>query len=188
MGMNWLHGKFCGSAGWERYTTDQLVPAALTGVDLGDRALEIGPGYGANIKALQARTSALTAVEISEALALRLRERYGDTVDVVHGDGTALPFADNEFSSVLTFTMLHHVPSPVLQDALFGQAFRVLQPGGVLAGSDSADSKAFRLVHFRDTCVPVPPATLPERLRQCGFEDIVVETGSHTVRFRARKP
>ncbi len=187
MAMNWVHGKLCGSALWERYTTDQLVPEALAGVDLGDRALEIGPGYGANIKALQARTSALTTVEISEDLAIRLRERYGDSVDVVHGDGTALPFADNDFSSVLTFTMLHHVPSPTLQDELFAQAYRVLRPGGVLAGSDSIDSKGFRLIHFRDTCVPVPPSTLPVRLRQAGFEDVVVETSLHSVRFRAVK-
>jgi len=45
------------------------------------------------------------------------------------------------------------------RDALFAEAFRVLRPGGVFAGSDSVASLRFRLLHIRDICNTVPPET-----------------------------
>ena len=62
-----------------------------------------------------------------------------------------------EFSSVVCFTMLHHVPTPPLQDRLCAEAFRVLGPGGVFAGSDGVHSLGCRIVHIGDTYNPVLP-------------------------------
>ena len=56
-------------------------------------------------------------------------------------------FPDGRFSAALSFTMLHHVPSAELQDRLFAEVARVLQPGGFLAGVDSLDSEDFRALH-----------------------------------------
>ncbi|MBF6175095.1 class I SAM-dependent methyltransferase [Nocardia blacklockiae] len=188
MGMNLLHRLLCRSAAWERTSATRIVPWALSGVELGDSALEIGPGYGANVEALRRRTPALTGLEIDPALAERLRARKSGRLTVLDGDGTAMPLPDREFSSVVCFTMLHHVPSPPRQDALFAEAFRVLRPGGVFAGSDGLDSFGFRLIHLGDTCVPVPPDTVTDRLARIGFTDIEVETGTTSFRFRARRP
>ena len=69
-------------------------------------------------------------------MAERLRERYGDRARIITGDGTDTGMPADEFSSVVSFTMLHHVPTAALQDRLFAEAFRVLRPGGVFAGSD----------------------------------------------------
>ncbi|MFK8844088.1 class I SAM-dependent methyltransferase [Streptomyces sp. Ac-502] len=111
----------------------------------------------------------------------RLRGR----VDVVHGDGTSMPFPDGGFDTVVCFTMLHHVPSPDQQDRLFAEARRVLRPGGVFAGCDGCASTAFRLLHLGDTYVPVPSETLPRRLRAAGFGPTEVTLGKGRFRFRA---
>ncbi|MEU0541285.1 class I SAM-dependent methyltransferase [Nocardia sp. NPDC005978] len=188
MGMNYFHQLGCRSTLWERASTTTLVPWALSGLDLGDRTLEIGPGYGANIAALRTRTAALSGLEIDAALAARLRARHPGRLAVIDGDGTAMPLPDNDFSAVVAFTMFHHVPTPARQDDLFAEAFRVLRPGGVFAGIDGRDTLPFRLMHVGDVCVPVPPATLPARLKSAGFTDVEVRSNPTMFRFRARRP
>ncbi|HEX3472378.1 MAG TPA: class I SAM-dependent methyltransferase, partial [Silvibacterium sp.] len=104
------------------------------------------------------------------------------------GDATAMPFRDAAFSGCVSFTMLHHVPSPDLQDAMLREMRRVLRPGGELAGSDSLPGAFMRLIHLGDTFVPVDPDTLPVRLEAAGFERIQVERASDFFRFHARRP
>src|SRR2546430_923022 len=88
------------------------------------------------------------------------------------------------------FTMLHHVPSVAMQDALFAEARRVLAPGGVFAGSDSIASPDLRAFHEGDTYVPVDPATLPHRLTRAGFAAarVSVTEDGHRLTFSAGVP
>ena len=187
MTMNLAHRLCCNSNYWAKTVEQKLLPWALRDVDLGEHTLEIGPGYGANLRALVDKTE-LTAVEIDQRLADRLLKKYGDQARVIHGDGTDLRFSDTEFSSVVCFTMLHHVPTPPLQDQMFAEAFRVLEPGGVFAGSDGVPSLSFRVMHFRDTYNPVSPDALPDRLRRAGFTDVRVDVARGEQRWRAVKP
>lgn len=188
MPMNWYHRWLCASEGWARGVADQMLPWALDGVDLGPEVLEVGPGYGATTRVLTERVPRLTAVEIDPALARRLRRLLDGRAEVLVGDGTALPLPDGTFTGVTCHTMLHHVPTPALQDRLFAEAHRVLRPGGVFAGSDSQLSLRFRLIHLGDTMVVVDPATLPARLEAAGFRDVTVDAiPGRRVRFRARK-
>jgi hypothetical protein len=106
-------------------------------------------------------------------------------VRVVHGDGAAMPFADASFSSVVSFTMLHHVPTATLQDQLLAEARRVLCPGAAFAGFDGVGSFLLRLVHLRDTYTPVDPDTFARRLETAGFGEVFVERGNGRFRFRA---
>ncbi|RMI31287.1 class I SAM-dependent methyltransferase [Nocardia stercoris] len=188
MTMNCWHRLLCRSTVWERVSGTRIVPWALAGTDLGDRTLEIGPGYGANIAALHRHTTDLTGLEIDPDLADRLRTRHPGRLRVIDGDGTAMPLPDSTFGSVVCFTMLHHVPSPAQQDTLFAEALRVVRPGGVFAGADGLDTRLFRFQHLGDTCVPVPPDTLPARLTAAGFTDIRVDPGTAMFRFSARRP
>lgn len=186
--MNLLHRRCCSSDRWAKQVKEQMIPWVLGEVELGDNVLEIGPGYGANIRVLVEQVPRYTAVEIDPVMAARLQDEFGSRARVIHGDGTATGLPAGEFSAVVCFTMLHHVPTPALQDRLFAEAFRVLRPGGVFAGSDGVPSLMFRVMHFRDTYNPVSPRTLPERLRQAGFGDVAVSTGDGRQRWRAVKP
>ena len=185
--MNRMHRRLCSSPAWAD-TVAVRLPLVLDQADLGDRVLEIGPGYGATTAVLVGRYRELTALEVDTDRVAELTRRFDGTVDVVSGSGAAMPFPDNEFTGVVCFTMLHHVPGRGLQDELFAQACRVLRPGGVFAGSDSQLSLRFRLLHLGDTMVVVDPATLPDRLARAGFQDVRVEhEPGRIVRFWARK-
>ena len=189
MNMNRFHRWYCRSSHWRRTVRERLLPWALAGVDLGEKLLEIGPGPGLTTDVLRTRVAAMTAVEIDPDLAAALRRRMaGSNVDVIHGDGSRLPLADASVSAVVCFTMLHHVPSPELQDRLLAEVARVLAPGGVFAGSDSRTSWWFRQVHRGDTLVPVDPESFPARLRAAGLEHPKVSTAPGAFRFSARKP
>ncbi|OBI49665.1 methyltransferase type 11 [Mycobacterium kyorinense] len=188
MAMNLCHRLCCSSNRYFKAVEDGLLPWVLGDVDLGDNVLEIGPGYGANIRVLIDKTPHYTAVEIDPPMAQRLQGRYGGRARIINGDGTDTGLPSDEFSAVVCFTMLHHVPTPALQDQLFAEAFRVLRPGGVFAGSDSAASTLFSILHFRDTCNPVSPDTLPDRLRRIGFTDIDVDANRRRLRWRAFAP
>jgi SAM-dependent methyltransferase len=185
--MNLCHRLCCSSNRWANTVESQLLPWVLADVELGDNTLEIGPGYGANLRVLLDKTAKLTAVEIDAPIAHRLQRLYGERAHIVNGDGTDTGLPANEFSSVVCFTMLHHIPTADLQDRLFAEAFRVLRPGGVFAGSDSLQSLRFRILHVRDTCNTVDPQKLPERLRAAGFDDVYVEDNGRRLRWRAVK-
>ncbi|MDG3012867.1 class I SAM-dependent methyltransferase [Rhodococcus sp. D2-41] len=188
MPMNLAHRVLCRSSSWNRSAEREFVPWTLEHVELGDHVLEIGPGFGATTRVLVDIAPRLTAVEIDLDSAARLQRIHGEAVEVVCGDATALDLPDDSYSAAVCFTMLHHVPDAVLQDRLFSEAYRVLRPGGVFAGSDSRASLRMRMLHIGDTYVPVDPARLPDRLRRAGYEDVHVDSNARRFRFRARKP
>lgn len=129
------------------------------------------------------------ALEIDPELAARLRSRLPESVEIVDGDGTAMPFDGGRFSAAVCFTMLHHVPSADDQDRLFAEVRRVLQPGGVFTGTDSVGRGiGFALLHIGDIKVLIDPADLPSRLTRAGFERIDVRSDGETTWFRAYAP
>jgi ubiquinone/menaquinone biosynthesis C-methylase UbiE len=187
--MNRAHAVVCSSGWWARTVERELLPWGLAEVDLGDDVLEIGPGFGATTSVLARRSGSLTVVELSESYCERLRRKLDDDVEIVRADATAMPFADGRFSGVVCFTMLHHVPSPELQNRLLAEVSRVLRAGGVFAGTDSLGTgRAFKLLHVHDTLVPVAPDELPARMGRAGLVEPHVDTGGRSFRFRARKP
>lgn len=186
--MNAIHHWFCRSNSW-RDTARKRVPWAIQDVALGPDVLEIGPGFGVTTDLLLPAVKRLTCVEVDRRLARKLAVRmFGKHVSVLCENAAALSLPDCSFDAVLCFTMLHHVPSPILQDLVFREAARVLRPGGIFAGTDSVYSWRFHLLHILDTMVVVSPETLPTRLRGAGFTDVEVETNVSAFRFRARKP
>ncbi len=186
--MNRLHQSLCRSNRW-RATVRQRVPWTIGDTDLGQHVLELGPGPGLTTELMQASVAQLTALELDPKLASSLASRLcGSNVRVVEGDAADMPFADAEFSGTVSFTMLHHVPSPELQDKVLSEVFRVLKPGGFLVGSDSLQSLLMRIIHIGDTLVPVDPDTFEARLRRVGFEVFEIQRGTQAFRFRARRP
>ncbi|MBF6600360.1 MAG: class I SAM-dependent methyltransferase [Dehalococcoidia bacterium] len=184
--MNEAHLKLCSSDEWADGLRKWLIPAATDSIILGDHALEVGPGPGRTTDILMHLVPRLTAVEVDPLLAARLKQRMaGTNVTVVEADATALPFPDDHFDSALSFVMLHHVPTPQLQDQLFGEVRRVLRPGGVFAGVDSFDTPPWRELHADDICVAVPPETVEQRLRAAGFSKVAVVPNERVLQFHA---
>lgn len=187
--MNFIHRRLCRSGRWNDVLKQFVLPWVLDGVDLGDRVLEVGPGPGLTTDLLRPKVPRLTALEIDRDLAHSLGARLrGTNVEVVRGDATAMAFGDTEFTGAVSFTMLHHVASPALQDGLLREVRRVLRPGGVFAGTDSLMSFSMRLIHIFDTLTPVDPKSFGARLESAGFEDVLVETNPYAFKFRATRP
>jgi SAM-dependent methyltransferase len=186
--MNSFHRWFCRSDYWRKALEAEIFPWALDGIDLGQELLEIGPGPGLTTDILRTRASSVTSIEIDPALAASLKQRMqGSNVTVVEADATKMPFEDGRFSAAVSFTMLHHVPNPTLQDRLLAEVRRVLKPGAVFAGTDSLVSFRFKLIHLFDAMTIVAPNTFGARLKTAGFDEVSVEAGEHSFRFRARR-
>jgi SAM-dependent methyltransferase len=156
--VNRFHRYYCASPGWARLVQTTLVPAVLEGAELGPRVLEIGPGPGLTTEVLAGVAPELTAVELDPELATVARDRV-PAVQVVQGDATTMPFADATFSAVVCLTMLHHLPSPELQDRLFGEVHRVLGPGGVFCGSDNPGRGLKSSISVTTRLSSIPPAS-----------------------------
>lgn len=186
--MNRLHQWLCRPDRW-RTTVQQRLPWVLGNTKLGANVLEIGPGPGLTTDLLRMSVTQLTALEIDADLAAALNSRlHGSNVRVIKGDATEMPFMDSEFSGTVSFTMLHHVPSPELQDKVLQEVFRVLKPGGLFVGSDSLQSWRMRILHIGDTFVLVHPDTFGARLQAAGFEVLDIQKDAQAFRFRARRP
>lgn len=186
--MNAIHNLICSSGRWAKRVERDLIPWGLKGCELGDDVLEIGPGFGATTRVLARRLPRLTVLELDAGYCDRLRASLGGAVAVVQGDATQLPFEDGRFSAAICFTMLHHIPSAELQDSVFAEVARVLEPGGTFAGTDSIGTGAlFKLIHVGDVLRPIDPDGLPGRLEAAGLTDARVGRGDGTFRFSARK-
>jgi ubiquinone/menaquinone biosynthesis C-methylase UbiE len=186
--MNRIHNVICSSGWWRTRVERELVPWGLKGIELGDRVLEVGPGFGATTRVLAAQVSQLDVLELDQAYCERLRGQLGPRVSVSEGSATEMPYPDGTFSAVVCFTMLHHIPSAELQDRAFSEVARVLEDGGIFAGTDSVGTGAlFKLIHLGDTLMPLDPERLPERLRRAGLTQPKVTRADGTFRFSARK-
>ena len=187
--MNRLHGVICSSERWRRSVERELLPWGVGELELGDDVLEIGPGFGATTRVLARRPRELTVLELDERYCAHLRAELGETVGIVQGDATAMPFEDARFSAVVCFTMLHHLPSREAQDRLFAEVARVLRPGGVFAGTDNRGrGLLFRVLHVGDILVPVAADGLAARLRAVGLAEPAIDERARSFRFRAQKP
>jgi ubiquinone/menaquinone biosynthesis C-methylase UbiE len=186
--MNRIHHWLCASNSWKKTLRNDVMPWALDGVSLGERVLEIGPGPGLTTEYLRERAAHITSIEIDSRFAEALRARMKNSnVEVVEGDATQMPFADATFSSAVSFTMLHHVPTRALQDKLLTETRRVLKPGGTFAGVDSRSSLRMKLIHVGDVLNIVNPETFASRLESAGFENVFIEMTPRRFRFHARR-
>lgn len=120
--MNMIHHWLCQSPGW-RKAIKTLVPWAMEGLTLGRDVLEIGPGFGVTTDLIRPAVENLTCVEIDSELAQSLRGRMtGEGVKVLCENATSMSIESASFDAVVCFTMLHHVPSPLMQDRFLARS------------------------------------------------------------------
>jgi ubiquinone/menaquinone biosynthesis C-methylase UbiE len=186
--MNKGHLDYLVSEEWREKLRGNLLPW-LNKADLGDDVLEIGPGPGLTTDFLKEMAPRLTALEVDRSLADPLAKRLaGSNVTVVYGDAATMSFETDRFTAVTTFSMLHHVPTPERQDAIFAEISRVLKPGGSLIATDTRDIDVIRNGHQDDVFQPLPPETLVSRLEAAGLGEVQLELTDFEIRFSARKP
>lgn len=94
----------------------------------GHRVLDLATGVGAMATRLLRRFPGieLTGVDLSRNQLAAARAHHPE-VNVLRGDATRLPFADQTFDRVHCSWLLEHVPDPV---AVLRDVRRVLKPGG----------------------------------------------------------
>lgn len=94
------------------------------------RALEIGPGEGELLRPLAQRFREVVAIDSSRGMLDQSARRVADlqNVRLLHRDVATVPDSA-EFQLVVAAMVVHHLPSP---QRFFRQAWRLLEPGGVL--------------------------------------------------------
>jgi len=114
-----------GHDSYDRFHRDQffsMLPAP------GRLTLDLGCGEGRVSRDLRARGHHVVALDASPTM-VSLARAADPTIPVVHGDASALPFADASADLVVHFMSLHDIDD--LERAV-AEAARVLDPGGRL--------------------------------------------------------
>jgi ArsR family transcriptional regulator len=128
---------------------EAALATALGSAPLG-AMLDIGTGTGRIAELFAPRASRVTAFDKSpEMLRIaraRLQHLPHDSVDLVQGEFTALPFAEAAFDTVTFHQVLHYAQEP---ETVLAEAARVTRPGGRIAIVDFAahDREELRSQH-----------------------------------------
>lgn len=106
-----------------------------TGADL-SRTLDVGTGTARIPIALvgRAQRAHVVAVDLAKSMLDVARENiaaagFSSRIELSLGDGKGLAFADASFTTVMSNSIVHHVPEP---RRLFAELVRVVAPGGRL--------------------------------------------------------
>jgi len=117
---------------------ERLV-ADSAAVDADCSVLDVGCGVGgpachlARVTGARIRGLTPNPTQLAMARALALSQSLVPRVDFDLGDASRLPYADGSFDAVLFFESACHFPD---RAGFFAEAWRVLRPGGRLAGQD----------------------------------------------------
>lgn len=179
---------------FSKYSAEALALAAITPAD---RVLDVACGPGSLSLQAAAQASEVAALDFSASMLDELRTRMtlrGITnIEIVQGDGTALPYPDARFDAAFSMFGLIFFPD---RAAGFSELARVLRPGGRAVVSswqpmsrvgllvDVFEALALALPHvpFGDGKGPLSdPADFEREMRAAGFEVEICERTHHLV-------
>jgi SAM-dependent methyltransferase len=118
------------------------------GIKPEQRYLDIGCGRGSLLRVLGNRvrfgTRPVGVDASAEMLALAVGDGTAESADLVHGDGTSLPFPDTHFDLVTSGYLLKHLDGPAF-DRFMAEILRVLSPGGLALLWEFAPTRSRRV-------------------------------------------
>jgi len=94
----------------------------------GEKILDLGCGNGRLSEIFSGKNIDYTGVDFSERLVEIAKSKYGDFFRVA--DILNLPFSNQNFDSVWSIAVLHHIPSIELRKRVLSEIKRVLRPNG----------------------------------------------------------
>ncbi|MCH9817236.1 MAG: class I SAM-dependent methyltransferase [Actinomycetia bacterium] len=98
-------------------------------IEAGETVLDVGCGTGWFAAGLQRARPDVTVIGVDLSEGMLGKARLAGAANLVQGDGTKLPFADDAVDIVVGRGVLHHLPDPSLALA---EWHRILRPGGAL--------------------------------------------------------
>ncbi|MFZ0408525.1 MAG: methyltransferase domain-containing protein [Cyanobium sp.] len=167
------------------------------------RVLDVATGTGRTLRQLRGALpeAQLVGLDLSSAY-LRQANRWlsqlpGELPQLVQGNAETMPFANGCFQAISCVFLLHELPAQARQNVI-DEAFRLLEPGGVLVLADSVqlqDSPEFRVAmdnfrrvfhepYYRDYLSD----SIDTRLSQAGFVAISASSHFMTRIWSGRKP
>ena len=121
----------------------QRKALAHLGLHPDDRLLDVACGAGKLVRAAATDVERAVGVDLSPGMIEEARRRAAaegqGNVEFVVGPSDQLPFADGEFTALVTTTALHHFPAPAQS---VREMARVLAPGGRLVIGDAVRDRA----------------------------------------------
>lgn len=167
------------------------------------RVLDLATGTGRTLRQIRGALpqAQLVGLDLSTAY-LRQANRWlsqlpGELPQLVQGNAEATPFGSGTFQAITCVFLFHELPGEARQHVI-EEAFRLLEPGGVLVMADSvqlADSPQFSTVMENFRRVFHEPYyrhyisdDIDARLRDGGFEAISADSHFMTRVWSARKP
>jgi len=173
-------------------------------LDHRDRVLDVGCGIGSTACYLAQNYSTnvhgLTPVAEQQAIARQIihQTATSDRVKIDLGHAAELPYPDQHFDAVLFFESPCHFPD---RAAFFKEAWRVLKPGGWLAGEDWLATSNHHPQQIPDRlkdisrqwAMPIPGSgnSYIQAIEQAGFSDacyIDLQTQCHLDKGFATRP
>ncbi len=161
----------------------ELVPLAR------QRIVELGCGAANLSRALLARhaDSSVTGLEVDARQHAKNLAAPQPGLEFVAAGAQAIPFPDASFDLALMLKSLHHVPLPLLAQAL-GEAARVLRPGGHLYVSEpvyaGALNDVIRIYNDEGVVRAAAQAALDEALHTGLWTQVAERRFGMPVRFR----
>ena len=100
----------------------------------GAHILDVGCGNGRFLGVLEGKSLSYTGLDFSKELIEIAREQNRERANTtfVVGDALALPFADKSFDVVVSFAVLHHIPSHAYRVEFLREMARVVKPESLI--------------------------------------------------------
>lgn len=96
-----------------------------------DKVLDMGCGNGRYYEFFRDKNIGYIGIDNSSGMIRMARKKFPE-VDFRVADALNLPFVANEFDNVVSFSVIHHIPSKDCREKFFQEAWRTLKPNGIL--------------------------------------------------------